>query len=68
MFQKEFGVTDQQALNAVKDDHAIESTLGRLRKKNPDAIKLKIALNHMLTEKLIKQMLLFTSDQSSIRD
>lgn len=39
MFQKEFGVTDQQALNAVKDDHAIESTLGRLRKKNPDAIK-----------------------------
>lgn len=39
MFQKEFGVTDQQALNAVKDDHAIESTLGRLRKKNPNAIK-----------------------------
>lgn len=39
MFQKEFGVTDQQALNAVKDDHAIESTLGRLRKKNPDSIK-----------------------------
>lgn len=39
MFQKEFGVTDQQALNAVKDDHAIESTLGRLRKKNPDTIK-----------------------------
>lgn len=39
MFQKEFGVTDQQALNAVKDDHAIESTLGRLRKKNPDVIK-----------------------------
>lgn len=39
MFQKEFGVTDQQALNAVKDDHAVESTLGRLRKKNPDAIK-----------------------------
>lgn len=39
MFQKEFCVTDQQALNAVKDDHAIESTLGRLRKKNPDAIK-----------------------------
>lgn len=39
MFQKEFGVTDQQALNAVKDDHAIESTLGRLRKKNPDAVK-----------------------------
>lgn len=39
MFQKEFGVTDQQALNAIKDDHAIESTLGRLRKKNPDAIK-----------------------------
>lgn len=39
MFQKEFGVTDQQALNAVKDDHAIKSTLGRLRKKNPDAIK-----------------------------
>lgn len=39
MFQKEFGVTDQQALNAVKDNHAIESTLGRLRKKNPDAIK-----------------------------
>lgn len=39
MFQKEFGVTDQQALNAVKGDHAIESTLGRLRKKNPDAIK-----------------------------
>ncbi len=39
MFQKEFGVTDQQALNAVKDDHAIESTLGRLRKKDPDAIK-----------------------------
>lgn len=39
MFQKQFGVTDQQALNAVKDDHAIESTLGRLRKKNPDAIK-----------------------------
>ena len=39
MFQKEFGVTDQQALNAVKDDHAIESTLDRLRKKNPDAIK-----------------------------
>lgn len=39
MFQKEFGVTDQQALNAVKDDHAIESTLGRLRKKNSDAIK-----------------------------
>lgn len=39
MFQKEFSVTDQQALNAVKDDHAIESTLGRLRKKNPDAIK-----------------------------
>lgn len=39
IFQKEFGVTDQQALNAVKDDHAIESTLGRLRKKNPDAIK-----------------------------
>lgn len=39
MFQKEFGVTDQQALNAVKDDHAIESTLGGLRKKNPDAIK-----------------------------
>ena len=39
MFQKEFGVTDQQALNVVKDDHAIESTLGRLRKKNPDAIK-----------------------------
>lgn len=39
MFQKEFGVTDQQALNAVKDDHAIESTLGRLREKNPDAIK-----------------------------
>lgn len=39
MFQNEFGVTDQQALNAVKDDHAIESTLGRLRKKNPDAIK-----------------------------
>lgn len=39
MFQKEFGVTDQQASNAVKDDHAIESTLGRLRKKNPDAIK-----------------------------
>lgn len=39
MFQKEFDVTDQQALNAVKDDHAIESTLGRLRKKNPDAIK-----------------------------
>lgn len=39
MFQKEFGVTDQQALNAVKYDHAIESTLGRLRKKNPDAIK-----------------------------
>lgn len=39
MFQKEFGITDQQALNAVKDDHAIESTLGRLRKKNPDAIK-----------------------------
>ncbi|QOR57259.1 nuclear pore complex protein-like protein [uncultured phage cr6_1] len=39
MFQKEFGVTDLQALNAVKDDHAIESTLGRLRKKNPDAIK-----------------------------
>lgn len=39
MFQKEFGVTDQQALNAVKDDHAIGSTLGRLRKKNPDAIK-----------------------------
>ena len=39
VFQKEFGVTDQQALNAVKDDHAIESTLGRLRKKNPDAIK-----------------------------
>lgn len=39
MFQKEFGVTDQQALNAVKDDHAIESTLGRLRKKNLDAIK-----------------------------
>lgn len=39
MFQKEFGVTDQQALNAVKDDHAIESILGRLRKKNPDAIK-----------------------------
>lgn len=39
MFQKEFGVTDQQALNAVKDDHAIESTLGRLHKKNPDAIK-----------------------------
>lgn len=39
MFQKEFGVTDQQALNAVKDDRAIESTLGRLRKKNPDAIK-----------------------------
>lgn len=39
MFQKEFGVTDQQALNAVKDDHAIESTLGRLRKNNPDAIK-----------------------------
>lgn len=39
MFQKEFGVNDQQALNAVKDDHAIESTLGRLRKKNPDAIK-----------------------------
>lgn len=39
MFQKEFGVTDQQALNAVKDDHATESTLGRLRKKNPDAIK-----------------------------
>lgn len=38
MFQKEFDVTDQQALNAVKDDHAIESTLGRLRKKNPDAI------------------------------
>ena len=73
MFQKEFGVTDQQALNALRTimlqkvhqvDYVkrIQMLLSLLNNK------LKIALNHMLTEKLIKQMLLFTSDQNSIRD
>lgn len=38
MYQKEFNLTDQQALNGVKPE-SINATLGRLKKKNPKAIE-----------------------------
>ena len=38
MYQKEFNLTDQQALNGVKPE-SIDATLGRLKKKNPKAIE-----------------------------
>src|SRR5574344_395838 len=33
MYQKEYGVTDTQALKAVKDQHGVDSTYGRLSKE-----------------------------------
>ena len=33
MYQREYGITDTQALKAVKDQHGVDSTYGRLSKE-----------------------------------